>query len=195
MKKNNPIMTLVSLTFCFNILVFSFVNAQETINHKTSLQGFNESPKLVVGIVVDQMRADYLSRFWNKFSDKGFKRLVNGGYLCENNNINYTQSETGPGHASIYTGATPSINGIVGNDWYSKELNKMVYCVGDSTPNNLFTNTITDQLHLATNFASKVISISLKDPKVFEILLVVNPRIMKPIKGKMGINQAYCIIF
>ncbi len=126
-------------------------------------EGFNGAPKLVVGIVVDQMRADYISRFWNKFSDKGFKRLVNGGFLCENNNINYMQSETGPGHAAIYTGTTPSINGIVANDWYARDLDKMVYCVGDSTPRNLLANTIGDQLHLATNFSSKVISVSIKD--------------------------------
>ena len=151
MKKIN-----LTLLLFLNIMI---VAAQVTTVNKD----LGSQPKLVVSIVVDQMRADYISRFWNKFSDKGFKRLVNGGFLCENNTINYTQSETGPGHAAIYTGATPSINGIVGNEWFQRDLNKMIYCVGDSTPKALLCNTITDQLHLSTNFSSKTFAISLKD--------------------------------
>jgi predicted AlkP superfamily pyrophosphatase or phosphodiesterase len=134
-------------------------------------------PKLVVGIVVDQMRADYINRFWNKFGNNGFKRMVKQGFLCENTNINYFQTETGPGHSAIYTGTTPSLNGIVANDWFSREIDKSMYCVSDSTvvsagstskygkmsPKNLISNTITDELHLASNFESKVIAISLKD--------------------------------
>lgn len=134
-------------------------------------------PKLVVGIVVDQMRADYINRFWNKFGNNGFKRMVKQGFLCENANINYYQTETGPGHSAIYTGTTPSLNGIVANDWFSREIDKSMYCVSDSTviptgsvskngkmsPKNLISNTITDELHLSSNFESKVIAISLKD--------------------------------
>src|ERR1022692_1450474 len=81
---------------------FSNVNSQNTIAPNVPIEGFNDAPKLVIGIVIDQMRADYISRFWNKFGEKGFKRLVNGGFICENNYINYTQSETGPGHSAIY---------------------------------------------------------------------------------------------
>jgi predicted AlkP superfamily pyrophosphatase or phosphodiesterase len=172
LKYNSAILLII----CIGILN---VNSQTIPSTKASIEGFNDAPKLIVGIVIDQMRADYISRFWNKFSERGFKRLVNGGYLCENNYINYTQSETGPGHAAIYTGTTPSINGIVSNDWYSREKNDRVYCVDDfsresvgtvlidsngkKSPANLLSNTIGDQLHLATNFKSKVIAISLKD--------------------------------
>ncbi len=156
MKISHKYLVILALMLLKN---FQVADAQSAADR----QGFNGAPKLVVGVVVDQMRADYISRFWNKFSDKGFKRLVSQGFLCENNNINYSASETGPGHAAIYTGTTPSINGIISNDWYSRNLDKMVYCVGDSTPKNLLSNTITDQLRLATNFTSKVISISLKD--------------------------------
>ncbi|HSR61646.1 MAG TPA: alkaline phosphatase family protein, partial [Robiginitalea sp.] len=82
---------------------------------------FGDPPKLVVGIVVDQMRYDYLSRFWEKFADDGFRRLVGEGFLCRNHHFNYTPTSTGPGHASVYTGTTPAVHGILGNDWFDKD--------------------------------------------------------------------------
>ena len=91
------------------------------------------NPKLVVGIVVDQMRYDYLFRYWDKYSDSGFKKLVNEGFLCKNIHYNYIPTYTGPGHASIYTGSTPSVHGIVSNDWYDRTSGKNIYCVDDST--------------------------------------------------------------
>ncbi len=135
------------------------------------------SPKLVVGIVVDQMRYDYITRFWDQFGDGGFKRLVNDGFNCRNNHFNYVPTYTAPGHASVYTGTTPAMHGIIGNDWYDKESGKDVYCVEDSnyksigtnsnagqmSPHRLETTTITDQLRLHTNMRGKVIAISLKD--------------------------------
>ncbi len=136
-----------------------------------------QKPKLVVGIVVDQMRYDYLIRFWDKFGDDGFKKLVNEGFDCKNDNFNYMLTYTGPGHASIYTGTTPENHGIIANTWYNKVSKKYVYCVQDTTvntigstsvngkmsPKNLLTTTITDELKLATNNKAKVIGISLKD--------------------------------
>jgi arylsulfatase A-like enzyme len=133
-------------------------------------------PKLVVGIVVDQMCYEYLYRYKTKFSQKGFLRLLNQGTNCENTQYNYIPTYTGPGHASIYTGTTPDNHGIVGNDWYVRSIKKDVNCVGDSSvksvgtnsdegkcsPKNLYVNTITDQLKL-TYPKSKVISISIKD--------------------------------
>ncbi len=137
----------------------------------------NNKPKLVVGIVVDQMRYDYLFRYWNKYLDTGFKRLINEGFLLKNANYNYVPTYTGPGHACVYTGTTPSMNGIVSNDWYDTDLKKEVYCVEDTTvhpvgtaalsarmsPQRLLTTTITDELRLSNNFQSKVIGIALKD--------------------------------
>lgn len=137
-----------------------------------------ERPKLVVGIVVDQMKMEYLYRFFDDFSPNGFKRLIRNGYTFQNMHFNYMPTYTGPGHASIYTGATPSIHGIVGNEWFSRTLGKEMYCtddasvkiIGDGTvkegemsPKNLQSTTITDELRLATNFKGKVIGMSLKD--------------------------------
>lgn len=137
-----------------------------------------DKPKLVVGIVVDQMKMEYLYRFSDDFSANGFKRLMKEGYTFHNMHYNYMPTYTGPGHAAIYTGTTPSVNGIVGNDWFNKAIGKEMYCtddasvktIGDGTdsegkmsPKNLLSTTITDELKLATNFKGKVIGISLKD--------------------------------
>lgn len=134
-------------------------------------------PKLVIGIVIDQMRPDYLERFSKKFGSDGFNRLLKGGYVCKNTQYNYSPTYTGPGHASIYTGTTPSVHGIAGNDWYDSKERKSVYCTSDSlvkgvgssgsegsmSPVRLLTTTITDQLKLNSRFRSKVIGIALKD--------------------------------
>ncbi|RYF83488.1 MAG: alkaline phosphatase family protein, partial [Chitinophagaceae bacterium] len=134
-------------------------------------------PKLVVGIVVDQMRWDYLYRFSNRYEAGGFRRLLTQGFSCENTIIPYMPTHTAAGHACVYTGSVPALNGIVGNAWYSKELGRSVYCTEDTTaktvgsnsdegemsPRNLWPTTITDELRLATNFKSKTIGIALKD--------------------------------
>ncbi len=134
-------------------------------------------PKLVVGIVVDQMRWDYLYRYSDRYSAGGFKRLLNEGFSCENTNIDYIPTVTAIGHSSIYTGSVPALHGMAGNDFYIQNTGKEVYCVSDSTvkgvgsdsdagkmsPRNLMASTVTDELRLATNFRSKVIGIALKD--------------------------------
>jgi len=137
-----------------------------------------ERPKLVVGIVVDQMKMEYLYRFQNDFSENGFKRLMDKGYVFYNAHYNYMPTFTAPGHASIYTGTTPIMHGIVSNEWFHRTLKKDVYCTDDATvstlvpgtetegkmsPRNLQSSTMTDELKLATNFKGKVIGISLKD--------------------------------
>ena len=135
-----------------------------------------ESPKLVVGIVVDQMCYEYLYRYYDKYCDDGFKLLMNEGTNCRNTNYNYIPTYTGPGHASIYTGTTPSNHGIVANDWYDRNTRSEINCVTDSmvntvgsssingkfSPVNLKANTITDQLKL-TYPKAKVISMSIKN--------------------------------
>jgi len=134
-------------------------------------------PKLVVGIVVDQMRWDYLYRYYDKYETGGFKRLLNEGFSCENTMLNYIPSITAIGHSSIFTGSVPAIHGIAGNDWIDPETGKSVYCTYDAneetvgasgtagkmSPRNLLATTITDELRLATNFTSKVVGVSLKD--------------------------------
>lgn len=132
-------------------------------------------PKLVVGVVVDQMRWDYLYRYQERFGDNGFKRLMREGFNCENTMLNYIPAVTAIGHTSIYTGSVPAIHGIAGNDFHID--GKQTYCTDDAavatvgsnsdagkmSPHNLKVTTIGDELHLATNYRSKIISVSLKD--------------------------------
>src|SRR5690606_9894648 len=134
-------------------------------------------PKLVVGIVVDQMRWDYLYRFYDRFGTGGFKRMLTQGFSCENTLIPYTPTYTAAGHSSVYTGSVPAINGILGNNWYRRDMKRNIYCTEDTSvvsvgstssagkmsPRNLNTTTITDELRLATNFRSKSIGVALKD--------------------------------
>lgn len=137
----------------------------------------NKKPKLVIGLVIDQMRWDYLYRYESKYSKNGFKRLMNDGYSCENTQIPYVPTYTAPGHTCIYTGSVPALHGIIANNWFDKSIEKSVYCtddekytsVGDTTaagkmsPSRMLTTSICDELKLATNFKSKTIGISLKD--------------------------------
>jgi len=138
-------------------------------------------PKIVVGIVIDQMRYDYLYRYQRHYGPGGFNRLLEGGFSCENTHFNYVPTYTGPGHAAIYTGTTPSINGIIGNDWWDPTLRTKRYCtadkrfkvvggtaktapeVGQQSPVALLSSTITDELRLSNNFRSKVAAVCLKD--------------------------------
>ena len=98
-----------------------------------SAQVKSESPKLVVGIMVDQMRWDYLYKYANRYGADGFKRMLREGFTCENTYIPYAQTVTACGHASVYTGSVPSINGIMGNDWWDRQQGSMVYCVEDES--------------------------------------------------------------
>jgi predicted AlkP superfamily pyrophosphatase or phosphodiesterase len=134
-------------------------------------------PKLVVGIVVDQMRWDYLYRYQSRFGTGGFRRMLEEGYSCENTLISHLPSFTAVGHSTVYTGSVPAIHGITGNDWIDQASGKDIYCVSDSTvqpvgvtaatgkmsPRNLLATTITDELRIASNYQSKVVGVSLKD--------------------------------
>jgi predicted AlkP superfamily pyrophosphatase or phosphodiesterase len=134
-------------------------------------------PRLVIGIVVDQMRYDYLYRFYDQYGEKGFKRLLREGMNFTFAQYNYIPTYTGPGHSSIYTGSVPYYHGIISNDWYDKKLRKTIYCVyddsvktvgadnssGKMSPKNLLATTMTDQIRMSNNGCSKVYSISIKD--------------------------------
>ena len=162
------------------LLVFTSCGSQEkninTERQTTSIEN-NAQPKLIVGIVVDQMRYDYLTRFESKYGEGGFKRMINEGFNCKNNHFNYVPTYTGPGHASIYTGTTPKYHGIIGNNWYDKEISTMVYCAGDDnvqpvgttdragkmSPHRMLTTTFGDENRLFTQMRGKTIGISLKD--------------------------------
>ncbi|MBL7783357.1 MAG: alkaline phosphatase family protein [Saprospiraceae bacterium] len=135
-------------------------------------------PKLIVGIVVDQMRYDFLYRYQAKYTSGGFKRLLSEGFTCEDLRYNYVPTYTAPGHSAIYSGATPSVNGIVGNDWWDPEWGEHRYVTtdkryrpvgtannkaGQHSPSVLLSTTITDELRLSNNFQSKVVGVCLKD--------------------------------
>jgi predicted AlkP superfamily pyrophosphatase or phosphodiesterase len=134
-------------------------------------------PKIIIGLVIDQMRWDNLYRYSDHYGTGGFKRLLNEGFSCENTMIPYTPTVTACGHTCIYTGSVPAITGITGNNWWDYTTNKEVYCTDDTSyttvgsntkagqmsPNRMLVTTITDELRLATNFKSKVIGIALKD--------------------------------
>lgn len=143
----------------------------------TAQKAKSEKPKLVVGIVVDQMRYDYLTRFWDRFSEDGFKKLATEGFNFKNNHFNYIPTYTGPGHASVYTGTSPMNHGIIGNGWYDKFNDAEVYCVADDnvepigtmsvagkmSPHRLKSTTFGDQNRLHTQLRGKTIGVALKD--------------------------------
>ncbi|KJD37053.1 alkaline phosphatase [Tamlana sedimentorum] len=151
-------------------VIASFSTKAQTVNS-------TQKPKLVVGIVVDQMRYDYLTRFYNKFGEGGFKRMMNEGFNCKNHHFNYIPTKTGPGHASVYTGTTPKYHGVIGNDWYDKYEQKMVYCAEDDSvqsvgttssdgkmsPHRMQTTTFSDENRLFTQMKGKTIGVSIKD--------------------------------
>lgn len=174
--KNYSLIFITIITFFFGTALIAQKNTRG--KSKTTNQELPYvNPKLVVGIVVDQMRYDYLTRFWDHYGNGGFKRLVEDGFNCKNNHFNYAPTSTGPGHASIYTGTTPATHGIMGNVWYDKKLEKQVYCVSDDTfesigasdgagqmsPHRLLVTTITDELRLHTQMQGKVIAVAIKD--------------------------------
>lgn len=160
-KTKTPLLIILSLFFTINLSFAKDV----------------ERPKLVVGIMVDQMRWDYLYRYYERYGDDGFKRLLNEGYSMENAYIDYLPTFTAIGHSSVYTGSVPAIHGISGNNWVVQATGEDMYCTQDDeatavgsngkagkmSPKNLQVSTITDELKLATNFRSKTIGVALKD--------------------------------
>lgn len=136
-----------------------------------------DSPKLVIGIIIDQMRYDYLTRYASKYGENGFKKLMNSGFNGREHHFSYMPTYTGPGHASVFTGTTPETHGIIANDWYDKQSKKYVYCAEDTlvksvggdfanenrSPRNLIVTTLADQIKLKSNGRGKSIGISIKD--------------------------------
>ena len=155
------------------LVVFLFIFSQCLLSQNNS----SVKPKLVVGIVVDQMRNDYIYRYWDRFGEGGFKRLINDGFYFKNAHYNYIPTYTGPGHSSIYTGTTPRTHAIIANDWHIKSSAISNYCVSDTgvksigctnkngkmSPKNQLSSTIGDELKISTNQIGKVFSIALKD--------------------------------
>ena len=160
----------------FFLLVIGFV---VRVSKERVTEGYkiNENPKLVVGIVVDQMKHQYLTKYWAHYSDRGFKKLIKNGFIAKSNHYGYAQTSTGPGHTTVATGTYPSVHGIIGNNWFDKKLNKSIYCVDDNSyfsvgsesdegkksPVNMLTTTLADENRIATNFRGKTIGVAIKD--------------------------------
>lgn len=174
--KNLTMIKNIVFVLLLSVLCFSCESRSEG-KPKIGQGVSNNNPKLVVGIVVDQMRYDYLTRFKNKYGGGGFNRMINEGFNCKNNHFNYIPTYTGPGHTSVYTGTTPKYHGVISNYWYDKELKNTVYCAGDTTvqsvgttekagqmsPHRMRTTTFTDENRLFTQLRGKTIGISIKD--------------------------------
>lgn len=135
-----------------------------------------EKPKIVIGMMVDQMRWDYLYKYRDRYGKGGFNRLLREGFSCENTFIRHVPTVTACGHASVFTGSVPAVNGIVGNHWYDRSMGRYVSNVEDRTvelvgvhsdegrsPRNLLTTTIGDELRISNNYQSKVVGVSIKD--------------------------------
>lgn len=171
MKKLLPLFVAVLLISCSAPKQTS----PQTITTTSSAP--HSTPKLVVGIVVDQMRYDYITRFWDRYQDGGFKRLVGEGFNMKNAHFNYMPTYTGPGHASVWTGGAPGIHGIIGNNWFDKFSGSSVYCAGDPnvkpvgttssagqmSPHRMLTTSVADENRLHTQMQGKTIGVALKD--------------------------------
>ena len=158
---------------CLSGSLLSSSNAQAQKQHY-------ETPNLVVGIIVDQMRPDYIYRYWDKYGEDGIKRLVNDGFSFRNAYFRHMLTHTGPGHAAQLTGATPAVHGLIGNSWYDRELGRRINVIedagsgyvgvgaspnynGEKSPRNMLTTTVGDELFLHTGERSRTVGISGKD--------------------------------
>lgn len=134
-----------------------------------------ERPPLVVGVMVDQMRWDYMYYYYDEYGEGGIRRLLSEGHSCANTIINYVPTVTAIGHSSVYTGSVPAFTGIAGNDFFvndkstSSVRDTTMLTVGANTkggrrsPHLLLATTIGDQMKTAFDYRSKVVGVALKD--------------------------------
>ncbi len=148
-----------------------------SLSPSSSASAYNGRPKLVVVIVIDQFRGDYLERYRDEFGEGGFRMLLDRGAYFSNCNYDYANTRTAPGHSTLFTGAYSNGHGIVSNEWWDQKKHKMVTSVEDentrlvgvaeaqvgASPHNLMADTLGDELKLATQGKSRVFGISLKD--------------------------------
>lgn len=170
-------MKIKSFVISFVCLLSITATAQQPVISNKGKQSAISRPKLVIGLVIDQMRWDYLYRYNKLYGNGGFKRLLAGGFSYDNTMIPYSPAVTSAGHTCLYTGSVPAIHGIVGNDWIDRMTGQKVYCTDDKSvntvgsfsdqgqmsPRNMLVTTVGDELRLATNFRSRVFGVALKD--------------------------------
>src|SRR5215813_8742560 len=161
---------------CFVLTISVFFSSAGFAQRRTQ-PAVQKRPRLVLLIVVDQFRYDYLERFGDLFGPNGFRRLLNGGASWTQSNYDHMPTYTAPGHGTMMTGAYPAESGIIGNEWLDRASGKRITSVSDesvkllgglpndpaSSPWRLMASTVGDELRLATNDRAKVIGISVKD--------------------------------
>src|SRR6476659_1078960 len=174
LRRQTPV---VSLLLVLVLLTSSITSAQRRSTTSTEPGQRAKRPRLVLLIVVDQFRYDYLERFNDLFVENGLRRLMRDGASWTQSNYDHIPTYTAPGHATMMTGAYPAESGIVGNEWPDRVTGRRVTSVSDTTvtllggaqnegassPRRLMSSTVGDELRLATNDRSKVIGISVKD--------------------------------
>ncbi len=160
----------------FFVLV-CFVISLAGVIPAASASAYNGHPKLVVVIVIDQFRGDYLERYRDQFGEGGFRLFLDHGAYFTDCNYDYANTRTAPGHATLFTGAYSSGHGIVANEWWDAAKKHMITSVEDestkfvgvtsdkpgASPHNLLADTLGDELKLATQGKSRVFTVSLKD--------------------------------
>ena len=138
---------------------------------------YNGHPKLIVIVVIDQFRGDYLERYRDQFGEGGFRMFLDRGAYFTDCNYDYANTRTAPGHATLLTGTYSSGHGIVANEWWDPQKKRMVTSVEDdsthlvgipgeahgASPHNLLASTLGDELKLATAGKSRVFGVALKD--------------------------------
>ena len=170
--------TFTGLKSITTISLLSFCAAMPVIGASTDSPAVPDAPALVVGIVVDQMRPDLVYRYWDKLGEDGFRRLIEHGFTFTNMHFDYMPTSTGPGHAGVFTGTTPSVHGIMGNSWFVRDLDRSLNVItvpghegigsrpgseNNKAPSRLLTTTLGDELLLHSNMQSRVVGISRKD--------------------------------
>ncbi len=150
------------------------------INPKIQAQGAYippDKPKLVIAIVIEQFRYDYIDKYWDSFSERGFKRLINEGTFCKNASYNFFFTQSAPAYATLATGTDPRVHGIIADNWYHPLRDEIVYCTSDTdvdpvggsfenglhSPVHLLPSTFSDELKLSNGGRSKVFSVGLKE--------------------------------
>jgi predicted AlkP superfamily pyrophosphatase or phosphodiesterase len=160
---------VTTLLICLLFTCFTVVQAQFITDDSS------QKPKVVIGLVVENMRPDYISRYWNKFESNGFKKLYNEGAVCVNVNLTQHNHSYATGTATLFTGVSPSVHGIIGKKWYDRLRRREVECTqddsyytlgsdkkaGNASPKKLLTNTITDNLKIYSGGKSRIYSVAM----------------------------------
>jgi predicted AlkP superfamily pyrophosphatase or phosphodiesterase len=163
--------------FCCFLASLILISSLVVFPSAGNASAYNARPKLIVVIVIDQFRGDYLERYRDQFGNGGFRLFLDHGANFTDCNYDYANTRTAPGHATLFTGAYTSGHGIAANEWWDPKKKRMVTAVEDddtklvgipesktgASPHNLLADTLGDEMKLATQGRSKVFGVSLKD--------------------------------